>query len=691
MTRTPVHRAWLVAALAAVAALMLLAAPKATPEQASSDARRAQAGYLDAGDEHTCAILADRSVRCWGKGLAGRLGYGNEGNVLSPGAAGPVPLPAGRTARAIVSGDYHTCAILDDGSVHCWGFGANGRLGYGNSSNILSAAAAPAVNLGPGRTATAITAGASHTCAILDDGSVRCWGNGVSGRLGYGNQASIGDDETPAAAGPVDIGAGRRAVAISAGDFHTCVIRDDARLLCWGFGSGGQLGYGGTSDIGDDETPGSVGPLDFGGHGVRAVSGGKGHTCAILDDGTARCWGFGADGRLGYGGTASILSASAAPAIDLGPGRTATAIAAGEAHTCAILDTGAVRCWGFGGNGRLGTGATDSIGNDPGETPASVPPVALGAGRTARAVTVGFSHTCALLDDASLRCWGYGGDGRLGYGNETSVGDSAARSVALAGPVPLGGAVAPTLADLAVSMAAGAPQVAIGGSVPVSVEIVNRGPDATDAVAVSLPAPAGLALGAAAPSQGDFSPGSGLWRVGLLAPGASASITVPVSASAAGVRVLTAEVSSSSVLDPTSTPGNGAAEDDRAAVTLVTPSTAVVTGSARVTARRLGVKVVRHPRRGPVTRLSVSGALSLPRVVPAVRCAGRVRARAVVGRRTVAVATASLRARRGVCRYALTLRPKGTRSARAVSVSATFLGTARVKPRASRSLRVRIR
>lgn len=690
MTRTPVHRAWLVAAFAVVTIVMLLAAPKATPEQASSDARRAQSGYLDAGDEHTCAILADRSVRCWGKGLAGRLGYGGENDVLSPGAAGPVP--TGRGARAIVSGDYHTCAILDDGTVHCWGFGANGRLGYGNADNVLSAASAPAVDLGPGRTATAITAGASHTCAILDDGSVRCWGNGVSGRLGYGNQASIGDDETPAAAGPVDIGAGRRAVAISAGDFHTCAIRDDARLLCWGFGSGGQLGYGGTADVGDDETPAAAGPLDFGGRGVRAVSGGKGHTCAILDDGSARCWGFGADGRLGYGGTASIPSTSAAPPLTLGAGRTATAIAAGEAHTCAILDTGAVRCWGFGGNGRLGTSATDSIGNDPGETPAAVAPVALGAGRTARAVTVGFSHTCAMLDDATIRCWGYGGDGRLGYGNATSVGDSPARSVALAGPVPLGGSVAPVVADLALSMASGAPQVAIGDSVPVTVGIVNRGPDTTDGVVVALPPPAGLALGAASPTQGDFTAGTGLWRVGLLAPGASASVTIPVSASASGVRVLAAEVSASSLLDPTSTPGNGAAEDDRAAVTLVTPPLTVgPAGARRLKARRLGVKVVRHPRHGRATRLTVSGALSLPRATPAVRCSGKVRVRARVGRRTVASATATLHARKGVCRYSLTLRPRKTRSAKAVSVSATFLGTPRLTPRASRPLRVRIR
>jgi uncharacterized repeat protein (TIGR01451 family) len=690
VTKKTAHTGWLVRALAATA-LLLLAAPMASAEQASSDLRRAQSGYLDAGDEHTCAILADRSTRCWGRGLAGRLGYGSEDNVLSGGGGGPVDVGAGRTARAIVAGDFHTCAILDDGSARCWGFGANGRLGYGNSANVLSPATAPAIDLGAGRTATAITAGASHTCVILDTGAVRCWGNGVSGRLGYGDQRSIGDDETPAAVGTVDIGAGRTAVAISAGDFHTCVIRDDAQLVCWGFGSGGQLGYGGTSDIGDDETPGAAGPVNLGPRRVRAVSGGKGHTCAVLDDGSARCWGFGADGRLGYGGTASITSAVAATSINLGNGRTAVAIAAGEAHSCAILDTGAVRCWGFGGNGRLGTGATDSIGNDPGETPASVAPVDLGPGRMGRALTVGFSHTCALLDDATVRCWGFGGSGRLGYGDEDSVGDSPARSVLLAGPVPLGGAVAPTGADLSLGLSASAGSIPVGGAVSLTVSLVNRGPDATDGVTVGMPAPAGLVYRAATASQGAFAGPTGLWSVGALPPGGSAALTVSVTADSPGTRTVTAEVVSSAVLDPTSTPGNGAPEDDRAAVTLVVPAIAAPAPTIRRLPRKLGVKVVRVPKRGLAKRLVVTGALALPAGTPRLRCAGKVRVRALVGKRAVASSTVALRARRGTCVYARTLRPTKTGSAKVVRVSATFLGTALMRPRASKAVRVRIR
>jgi uncharacterized repeat protein (TIGR01451 family) len=692
MTRNPAQWARLAATLAIVAVFALLAPPHATSEQASSDTRRAQAGYVDVGDEHSCAILADRSLRCWGGGLAGRLGYGSQANVLTAGALGAVNLGSGRTPRAISAGPFHTCAILDDASVRCWGFGENGRLGNGGTANVLAAAAPTPVDLGPGRTAKAITTGFSHTCAILDTGAVRCWGNGNTGRLGYGNSQSIGDNEPPSAVGPVDIGAGRTAVAISAGNYHTCVIRDDASLLCWGYGFYGQLGYSGNADVGDDETPGSVGPVDLGGHRVRAVSGGAGHTCAILDDGSGRCWGFGPNGRLGYGSTANVPSALVAPPINLGAGRTATAIAAGDAHTCAILDDESLRCWGSGANGRLGYDNTDSIGNDSGETPASVPPVDLGNGRSARAVAVGFSHTCALLDNGTLRCWGFGGTGRLGYGSETSVGDSTAHSVLLAGPVPLGGALASRVADLSLGISTSTGQLALGAAATLTVTVANTGPDATDGVAVSLPPPSGLSYRSAASGQGDFAGGTGLWLVGALPPGAATTLTVSVGATSAGAHVVAAEVGTSSVFDPTSTPGNGASEDDRGAVTLVVPG--ISGGPApglRLRPRGLSVKVVRHPRRGAARRLAVSGALSLPRVSPALRCQGRVRARAKVGARTVAVATVRLRARRGACRYSLTLRPKKTRSARSVRVSATFLGTSQLRPRSSRAVAVRIR
>lgn len=677
-------------ALAAAALLALSFVPIAVGEQASAEPRGIQAGYLDLGDEHTCTVLGDRTVRCWGRGLAGRLGYGDEANVLSGAAARPVDLGPGRSARAVSAGDFHTCAILDDASVRCWGFGANGRLGYAATADVRSPAGAPAVDIGAGRTARAITTGASHTCAIRDDGQVVCWGNGISGRLGYGNQSSIGDNEAPGSAGVVAIGPGRTAVAISAGDFHTCVIRDDGSLLCWGFGSGGQLGYGGTSDVGDDETPAQAGPVDLGGRRARAVSGGKGHTCVVLDDGSARCWGFGADGRLGYASQADIYDADDAGPIDLGAGRTAVAIAAGEAHTCAILDTGAVRCWGFGGNGRLGYGDTLSIGNDGGETPGTAGPVPLGPGRTARALSVGFSHTCAALDDGTLRCWGFGGGGRLGYGDESSVGDTPARSVAAVGPVPMGGTVPPTIADLSLAMGASAGRVGVGAGAQVSVTVGNAGVDTATGVAVAVSAPPGLPVASAAASQGAFA--GATWQVGSLAPGASATLVLGVSPAVAATHVLPAEVAASGVFDPDSTPANGApGEDDRGAVAIVASEVNGAGPVARPAPRRLAIRATRIPRRGVAKRIRVTGALALPAVRPAPRCRGRVRVRATAGRRAVAARTVALRRRSGACRFAVLLTPRRTGGVFRVAVSARFLGTSEVAPKGSRSVRVSIR
>lgn len=691
MSRPLIHWARLATSLVVVVVCALSVVPLAAAEQASSPTRSSQGGFLDVGDEHTCAVVGDRSVRCWGRGLAGRLGYGGEQNVLSAAAAPPVDLGPGRSARAIAAGDFHTCAIVDDGSVRCWGFGANGRLGYGGTGDVRSPATAPAVDIGPGRTARAITVGASHTCVIRDDGAVVCWGNGVSGRLGYGNQASIGDNESPASAGVVDIGPGRTAVAISAGDFHTCAVRDDGSLLCWGFGSGGQLGMGGTSDIGDDETPGAAGPVNLNGRRARAVAGGKGHTCVVLDDGSARCWGFGADGRLGYGSASNILDAAAAPPVDLGPGRSAIAIAAGEAHTCAILDTEAVRCWGFGGNGRLGYGTTDSIGDQVGETPGTVGPVALGPGRVARSLSVGYSHTCAALDDGTLRCWGFGGSGRLGYGSEASVGDSPARSVAVTGPVPVGGIIPPLVADLSLTLGASAGQVPVGGAATIGVTVANAGVDTAQGIVVALPAPAGVAQGGASATQGAFAGGN--WQVGSLAPGATASLQVPVSVGAAGTYTIASEVIASSLYDPDSTPGNGIpGEDDFGVLALVVP--AVQTKPVpvpRALPRSLVVKAVRAPKRGLAKRITVSGRLVLPRLSPAAKCGGRVQVRAKAGRRTVAVRTVALRKRKAACIYATVIRPKRAKAAAKLVVNARFLGTAQLRPRMSKNLRVRNR
>ncbi len=419
----------------------------AVAEQASQPGAPA-AARLDAGGFHSCAVPLDGGVRCWGYGASGQLGYGNPatiGDDETPASAGAVNLGPGRTATAIATGDVHTCALLDDATVRCWGYGGDGRLGYGNTNDVADPSGVGAVYLGAGRTATAITAGAAHTCAILDDGSVRCWGYGggglpMDGRLGYGNTDNVGDDETPGSVGPVSLGQGRRAVAISAGGSHTCALLDDGSVRCWGRNSRGQLGYGNTRTVGDTptNTPEQTGAVRLGAHTAVAISAGRDHTCVLLDDHSVRCWGFGLNGQLGYGNTNNVgdtpgTTPDRMAPVNLGTGRTAVAISAGDAHTCAVLDRGAVRCWGLAKGGRLGYGNTDSVGDD--EAPGSVGPVDLGSGRTAVAISAGSEHTCARLDDGHVRCWGDGANGRLGYCRTTTIGDD--ETPGSAGPVNL--------------------------------------------------------------------------------------------------------------------------------------------------------------------------------------------------------------------------------------------------------------
>ncbi|MEY2741416.1 MAG: hypothetical protein RL283_1518, partial [Actinomycetota bacterium] len=264
-------------------------------------------------------------------------------------------------ARYVTAGAAHTCALLDDGSVKCWGLGTNGRLGSGATASLGDAAAETgdalaAVALGAGRTATQVAAGTAHTCALLDDGRVKCWGLGTDGRLGSGATASLGDaaGEMGDALAAVALGTGRTAVEIAVGGAHACALLDDGSVKCWGANEEGQLGLGDTDARGDE-------PDEMG---------------------------------------------DALPAVDLGTGRTALAVAAGTAHTCAVLDDGRLRCWGSGANGRLGLGGQDAMGDGPGEMGDALAAVDLGTGRTAQAVAAGDAHTCAILDDATLRCWG---------------------------------------------------------------------------------------------------------------------------------------------------------------------------------------------------------------------------------------------------------------------------------------------
>jgi len=186
---------------------------------------------ISAGGSHTCALLSGGSVRCWGFN-----NYGQLGNGTTTDSSTPVAVSGITTATAISAGGwdfgFHTCALLTGGTVHCWGANGAGQLGNGTTGGGSSTPVA----VSGITTATAISAGGSHTCALLSGGSVRCWGWNIYVQLGNGT--------TTSSSTPVAVSGITTATAISAGWDHTCALLSGGSVRCWGENGNGDLGNG---------------------------------------------------------------------------------------------------------------------------------------------------------------------------------------------------------------------------------------------------------------------------------------------------------------------------------------------------------------------------------------------------------------------------------------------------------------
>jgi alpha-tubulin suppressor-like RCC1 family protein len=389
---------------------------------------------VEAGAGHTCALMQDGSVKCWGWNPNGQLGNGTTINNLLPGDVGGLPGPV----RAIAAGDQHTCALLENGSIACWGANASGQLGDG--SRVRSGT--PVVVGGLSSAVKQISAGGAHTCALLEDGAVKCWGDDQSGQLGDGGYENR--------SAPVDVaGLAGGVEYVSAGYSHTCAVMQDRRIQCWGWNAEGQLGDGtaksrripgyvagyaggaaaisvgwanacalgltgggircwglnGGGQLGNGTFGDSGSPVEVNGlaSGRISVAVGGGHVCALSAKGGVKCWGRNDRGQLGSGtGTDQNMAVDVA-----GLPEAITAIAAGKEHTCALTVRGGVKCWGANESGQLGDGTT----NDSGK-----PVDALGLAEGVSAIAAGGMHTCALFRSGAVRCWGANTYGQLGDG-----------------------------------------------------------------------------------------------------------------------------------------------------------------------------------------------------------------------------------------------------------------------------------
>jgi alpha-tubulin suppressor-like RCC1 family protein len=323
------------------------------------------------GTTHTCARRAGGTIMCWGSNAYGELG--ND-------AAGMVFTDARRVlgidnAIDITVGDGFSCAVREGGSVQCWGSDASGRLGSGDGDD---SSGRPVSVLGIGDAAE-IASGFAHTCARRRNGAVVCWGAGNSGQLGDGmtGVGHLHDSAFPISGGALMF------AALSAEGAHTCALRANGRMACWGENAQGQLGRGTMTTA--EPLAGDV--LD-----ITDAFQIAGH-CAARGTGSIACWGDNLYGQIGD----DTMARSARP-VSLGMVITdAIDVASSYQTACALRRNGEVLCWGRNDQGQLGIGEVGGSRDTP--TPVVVLTDAVG-------IAVGPSHACAVRRDGHVWCWG---------------------------------------------------------------------------------------------------------------------------------------------------------------------------------------------------------------------------------------------------------------------------------------------
>jgi len=361
-----------------------------------------------AGGAFSCAITADDAVFCWGDHRWGQLGAG--GDIVHP---VPVRVANITAATAVSAGGAHTCAVAPEIAgtrtgpprIWCWGANQSGQLGDGE---LVDQAVPDATTRQ--LSATGIAAGGAHSCAITtaNDGDMECWGRAAAGQLGLGNTPPATQDKPYPSMVPLFDGANPRVRVIAAGGAHTCVKAvASASIRCFGANDHGQLGGGPLPPYGYVDA--TLGPTAA---AAASVTAGAAHTCALDDDGRVWCWGAGADGQIGDG----ARSDRAAPALlALGDGVKALAVAAGGAHSCALVTGGKVMCWGRGAEGQVATADRTDV----------LVPTPVAGIDGALAIVTGGAHTCVITADRRALCWGANERGQLGDGGAADGTDSA--------------------------------------------------------------------------------------------------------------------------------------------------------------------------------------------------------------------------------------------------------------------------
>ena len=368
------------------------------------------------GNYHTCALKTDGTVWCWGQSSSGKLGIGATGDrttlvqVVGLGGSGNLT-----DISQITAGSNHTCAVKTDGTAWCWGENGDGQLG--NNSTTDKSTPVQVLGLGGSGTLTdvsQIAGGNEHSCALKTDGTVWCWGEGSYGRLGVGSTA---DTRTPVQVLGLGGSGNLTGVAqITVAGWYTCALKTDGAVWCWGHNDFGQLGIGVSGVSGARSTPVQV--LGLGGSGtltdVFQIAAGGSRVCTVKTDGSAWCWGNNTNGELGIG-VSGASGARSTPVQVLGLGGSGTLtdvsqIAANSSHVCAVKTDGSAWCWGRNADSQLGNNSTTNN-----STPIQVlGPEGAGKLADVSQITAGYTYSCAIKTDGSAWCWGDNDYGQLG-------------------------------------------------------------------------------------------------------------------------------------------------------------------------------------------------------------------------------------------------------------------------------------
>ena len=360
---------------------------------------------VSAGGQHSCALMQNKTVQCWGANDKGQLGINSTTSYSTPQKVVGIT-----DVRQIATATDHTCALTTTGYVYCWGLNNSGQLGNGTTTNqlqptlIKNLSSVTQIAVGGG-----MSGGSGHSCALLNTGEVRCWGDNTYNQASAGSYSSSG--QTPDALAPVVVNGLPDAKYIALGGVHSCAILanpdKNGKMMsqCWGYGNDYQLGNGGKS-VGDR--------VSMQGDSFTKLALGGRHTCGYQTGYTNLwCVGRNTSGQLGNGNS-NNQSEYVKPTITGGFASMSLGLAD---TTCAIgNDLNSAYCWGNNASGQLGDGTLLNRNVPTKVKGLAGPPLVISTGGYMDGTN---SHTCAVLGSGTVQCWGRNLAGQLGNGGKT--------------------------------------------------------------------------------------------------------------------------------------------------------------------------------------------------------------------------------------------------------------------------------